>query len=147
MEVFEDCRWVYWPICLFWTQEVFSNQNSPQVYVKVDLTRDHLEFMDINISEEDLYQWVEYIGLPNTYYYFQSFDHKIHNWPLIMGRFYKNPSIPLPSSWNLTSQNKDQEDEWSPSNNHHNQYPMVYEKIFMALPSASSSIALAIFDM
>lgn len=64
---------------------------------------------------------MEFIRILNTYYDFQSLDYKIHDRPLIVGRFKQKPSILPPSSSNPNPSTKGGSDECNVFQNNHNQ--------------------------
>lgn len=55
--------------------------------MKVDLTKDLQEFIDVHIGELILHQRVVNINLYNTCYHCQSYAHKIWDCPLMVRRF------------------------------------------------------------
>lgn len=74
----------------------FTTWTSKRVFVKLDLSRDRSDEIDININGEVLHQKVVCIGLPNTCFRCESSAHKICDCLLMVGRFNDKPDTTSP---------------------------------------------------
>ena len=64
-------------------EHFFSTQPSCCVCVRIDITKDRPEEIEIVIGNESFMQKVQFIGLPDTCFHYQSSLHKIRDFPLM----------------------------------------------------------------
>ena len=93
-------------------EHFFTARPSCRVCVRIDITKDRPNEIEIVIGNESFMQKVQYIGLPDTCFHCQSSLHKIKDCPLMVSQYKEKTPLSMEKPATPTQNPSKGEEEW-----------------------------------